>query len=534
MFVRIKKYRGTLIQSVLICHNQRLGKQVKQIVVKCLGHSRDEMQLQAWAFQARCWIKEKGAKWLKQLEEGKVMRRHSRKISLTDLMEEKRINVGIEDIFGRLYDYLGFDQLLSKRFQSLLKKIIFSRLLEPSSKRRLSQVCENYLGFSAPVNRIYRLMDKLMEQSAAIEKMIFETTKKALKGHLSIVLFDVTTLWFETVSEDELRTFGFSKDCKINTTQVVLALATTQEGLPIGYQLFPGNMAESKTLIECINGWKKQVNIDKVTIIGDRAMMSEANLLALETSGFYYVVAFPLRKTCQSMKKLILDRASYKFIESSEELKSYRLIDQGKRKLIVTYSEKRAKKDAKDRERLVKKLEKKLQTCKNVKRLVNTKGYLKYTEILGEATASINNEKISEDAQWDGLHGVITNKPVVDHKIYEDYRRLWIIEESFRIQKHDLKTRPIYHFTPNRIRAHILLCYMVFTLVRHVQFQLNQVDKPMSVFRIIEALRQVQASILRDTVTGDRYKLLSALSSDAEIIYKLFGIEQTLTSVQIM
>lgn len=203
------------------------------------------------------------------------------------------------------------------------------------------------------------------------------------------------------------------------------------------------------------------------------------------------------------------------------------------RYLYVSYSEKRALKDQKDRERLVKKLRNKLEVCKNVKRLVNTKGYLKYTEITGQAVASINEEKIVEDAKWDGLHAVMSNKLFNGIDVYNKYRRLWIIEESFCINKHNLKMRPIYHFTPKRIQAHILLCYMEFALLRHIQFKLHKANQPMSVNRIVEAIRDIQASILVDITDDRKYRMPSAINGDAEIIYKIFGLQHKLKMIPV-
>lgn len=533
MFVRIRKNTGTHKRSVIICHSIRNGCKVSPQIVKVVGHSADENELLTWVSDAKNWIKLHATEWLFQNKKPKNLKRVHKKIAIQNLKEESRINVGIEDVFGKLYQELGFQELLSGTHQKTLRQTIFARLLEPSSKRRLSQISENYFEKEIPVDRIYRMMDKLIDASDVVENKVFFATEKAVGGKISLVLFDVTTLSFETMNEDELRAFGFSKDFKFNTTQVVLALATTKEGLPVGYRLFAGNTAESKTLIESINAWRKHIPIEDVTVVGDRAMMSEANLSALESAGFYYVVAFPLRKLSKKEQAPVLDINSYTPINSDNEISRYKIIEKEKRRIISTYSEKRANKDRKDRERFVKKLEKKLATCKEVKRLVNNKGYLKYTEISGKSTAKIDETKILRDAQWDGLHGVITNKPIIGCEIYEEYRRLWVIEESFRINKHNLKMRPIYHFTPNRIQAHILLCYMVFTLIRHLQYQLKKSDESMSVGRIVEALRNVQASILRDTDDGSRYKMLSALSEDAKIIYKIFGLERGFSTVQL-
>jgi transposase len=527
MFARIRKNSGTKRCSVVVCHNLRRGDKIRQVTVKTFGHSAKDAEIKSLLAQAKHWIKNFGAQWLHQnLSQRKA--NNMKHILLNNLREEARVNVGIEDVFGKLYDEIGFQTLLSAVHQKTLRKVLFARIFEPGSKRRLSYVAEKHLADELPLDRIYRMMDALMKKSIDVQQKVFAATQAVLNGKISLVLFDVTTLSFETLTEDELRAFGFSKDFKFNTTQVVLALATTQEGLPVGFKLFAGNTAETRTLIDSINTWRQYISIENVTVVGDRAMMSDANLTQLESANYDYIVAFPLRKLSKEQQKVILDRSKYKAVATDEEISRYYTLELGGRYLCASYSENRANKDQKDRERLVKKLRSKLESCKNAKRLVNTKGYLKYVEIAGNATASINEEKIAEDAKWDGLHAVISNKKPNGIEVYDKYRRLWAIEESFRINKHNLKMRPIYHFTPKRIQAHILLCYMEFTLLRHLQFKLRKANQPMSVDRIVDAIRDIQASILIDITDDRKYRMPSAITEDAQIIYKIFGLEHKL------
>ncbi len=533
MFARIRRNSGTKRCSIIVCHNVRRGDKIRQITAKTFGHSAKEAELEPLMAQANHWIRNFGAQWLQQTLSVRKASNMKKQISLFNLREQSRINVGIEDIFGKLYNELGFQNLLSSTHQKTLRKVLFARIFEPGSKRRLSFVAEKHLADELPLDRIYRMMDALIKKSIDIQQIVFAATQTVLNGKISLVLFDVTTLSFETLTEDELRTFGFSKDFKFNTTQVVLALATTQEGLPVGFRLFPGNTAETKTLLESINSWRQYIPIEDITVIGDRAMMSDTNLTQLESAHCDYIIAFPLRKLSKVQQAIVLDRSKYDPITTDDEISCYYTLEVDGRYLCVSYSEKRALKDQKDRERLVKKLRSKLETCKNVKRLVNTKGYLKYTAITGQAIASINEEKIAEDAKWDGLHGVMSNKIFSGIDVYGKYRRLWVIEESFRINKHNLKMRPIYHFTPKRIQAHILLCYMEFALLRHIQFKLYKANQPMSVDRIVEAIRDIQASILVDITDDRKYRLPSAINGDAEIIYKIFGLQHKLKMIPI-
>ena len=530
MFVRIRKNSGTKRCSIVVCHNVRQGDKIRQITVKTFGHSAKDIEIKMLFMHAKRWVKDFGARWLyENLSQRKT--NNMKRICIYNLREEARINIGIEDIFGKLYDEIGFQTLLTKIHQKTLRKVLFARIFEPGSKRRLSYVSEKHLANELPLDRIYRMMDAIIKKSTDVQQKVFLATQSALDEKISLVLFDVTTLSFETLAEDELRAFGFSKDFKFNTTQVVLALATTKEGLPVGFKLFKGNTAETKTLIDSVDSWRQYIPIENVTIVGDRAMMSDSNLSQLESANYDYIVAFPLKKLSKEHKEIILDSNKYKKVIEDEEINRYLTLDFGGRHLCVSYSEKRAKKDRKDRERLVKKLRSKLESCKNAKRLINTKGYLKYAEIAGSATASIDEEKIAQDAKWDGLHAVISNKKTSGIEAYDKYRKLWVIEESFRINKHNLKMRPIYHFTPKRIQAHILLCYMEFTLLRHIQFKLKKANQQMSVNRIIDSIRDIQASILVDTSDNNKYRIPSVITEDAKIIYKIFGLENKLSMI---
>ena len=123
------------------------------------------------------------------------------------------------------------------------------RLANPSSKLKSQSLLEKRYARTHDLDAIYRLMDKLFPQIEALKKLTFEKTKKTIPGTIDLLFFDCTTLYFESTQTDELRAFGYSKDHRFNTTQVVLALATNSDGLPIGYELFEGNKAEVKTLL---------------------------------------------------------------------------------------------------------------------------------------------------------------------------------------------------------------------------------------------------------------------------------------------
>jgi transposase len=379
-----------------------------------------------------------------------------------------------------------------------------------------------------------------------------------IPGRIDVLLFDVTTLHFESVEVDTLRKFGYSKSFRFNTTQVVLALASTSDGLPIGYELFDGSTAEVNTLTAAIDSWRTQFDIDDVCVIGDRAMLSEKNLAALDERGYRYIVAAKLRSLPQVMMNKVSDESRYdtaifddepvrigrfRYEEadlalltpnkngkvSTTKIKAYReLIEHNKyRKIVVSYSPKRAGYDQKQREIMLTKINKQLDKQSNSAKLISNAAIKKYTSVKGSSDHYIDQDKVEADAHWDGLHGVITNLggDVPPQEVLAQYRSLVKIEDCFRVNKHTLKMRPIYHFKPERIRAHIAICYMAFAVVRQLEYRVRLLKK-LSIRCIIEELNSVQSSVYVHKVTKDKYRMPGSFSHAARKIYAAIGVQR--------
>lgn len=520
MFIRAKKHPNTNKVTVLICHSKREGKKVIQLVLSKIGYgtTKEEIEKLKKIAQDKLLL-------LKQHQQAKMTDMSQNQNLLRNVEEISRKHVGIKDIFGNLFDKLGFNDVLETKDSDTLKALIMARITEPSSKLRASEILQKKFGLDITVDKIYRLLDKLQQNAEAFESKVFAATKE-VESTIDLMFFDVTTLYFETCETDELRNFGYSKDCKFNTTQVVLALATTKTGLPIGYKLFPGNTAEITTLIECVKKWKVQLQIDRVTFVADRGMMSSANLELLENHNMNFVVACPLKKLTAANKEMILEETGYHLEQIDEQNVSWikELQLSTNRRLIVTYNSSRHKKDQADREKLIEKIKKKLDKNPNPKKLISNKGYIKYTTIGEECIAALNEDKIKAEQKWDGLHGVLTNLALPAYQIVQRYRHLWIIEESFRINKHNLQMRPIYHHSAKRIQSHILLCFLTFTLLRHAQIILKKADINISINNLRDELIDVQASVLCDNSTGELFRMSSAVSENMKAIYKIFNV----------
>jgi transposase len=340
-----------------------------------------------------------------------------------------------------------------------------------------------------------------------------------------VVLFDVTTLHFESTEADDLREFGYSKNFRFNTTQVVLALATNELGLPIGYELFKGNEAEVKTLIASINNWKSLFNIKQVTFVGDRAMFSQGNLAILDECGYNYVIAAKLRKLPSNMKEQILDEKNYCIDSYNNDVTWLGEFEFNNKRIIATYTPSRAKHDFTKRKQILDAIKPKTG---NVNKLIKN-GAKKYIKLEDGGNTVIDDNKIIQEAMWDGMHGIITNiKDKSAKELLAKYHSLWHIEEAFRINKTDLKMRPIYHWTAKRIESHIAICYMTFALLKYIQYKVEITQIKYSVQDVLEVLLKIQSTIFIHKVTKDRYRMPSSMSNNAKCIYKAFDVERSL------
>jgi len=235
-----------------------------------------------------------------------------------------------------------------------------------------------------------------------------------------------------------------------------------------------------------------------------------------------------LKSLSQTWKDRILDNKDYDKKEKEGEILRIATYHYSEtQRLIVSHSTKRAEKDRRDRVKAIEKLRQKLEKSQKPESLISNYGYKKYLAMEGEVHVSVNEEKLEREALWDGLHGVMTNvrdKKMEVDEILSQYHGLWQVEESFRIQKHDLRVRPVFHWSAKRIRAHIAICFLAFSLIRFLQYRLRQkTGEYFSAERIREELFRVQESILIDTTDNNKYVIPSKPSHDAIRIYDVMN-----------
>ena len=300
----------------------------------------------------------------------------------------------------------------------------------------------------------------------------------------------------------------------------------TQEGLPIGYQAFSGDTFDGHTLMPALEQLKSQYNLGKVVYVADSGMFNEANLSQLEERDFDYIVGARIKNLPNSLKEKILDSRQYQALNTSIKVARF---EHKNRTLVVTYSEKRAKKDRFEREKGIAKLKLKVEKHQSPKDYLSNQGYKKFLQLDKQCDAKIilNEEKINEASQWDGLKGLIVSKScgLSDEEILTQYNNLWQVEQSFRITKHDLKIRPIYHWKPSRVKAHLAISFAAYMLSRYLEHRVKTQYKKLSPAVLRSLLLSVQTSVLDHPQKKIKYGLPSSIKPDSMKIYQLMGVK---------
>jgi len=561
MFVRVKSSPNSPRKSVQIVHSERINGKVKQKIIKHIGIAYDENELEELKLYAnRLKIElelksqlplysieeietlEKKAKESKKEQEVKD-NREDYEVNLLDLIEEDRVIKGIHDIYGKMYSELGFDKIIANPTRNVsaskaLKEIVMARIANPDSKRGSVEMLEEKFGVNLNLKSVYRMMDKLDDKRIKkLNTLVLNQTKSLLDNKIDVIYFDATTLYFESFTEDEgedaIKKNGYSKDGKFNQPQVVLALLVTKSGLPIGYKAFSGDTFDGHTIIPALKEIQDEFEIDNIVYVADSGMFNKTNLEEFDKNDkMTYIVGARIKNMSNSIKEEIVKIDEYQEINDDTKVKT---INYKGKKLLLSYSKKRARKDKFEREKAIEKLKAKLEKSTSVKSQLSNNGYKKYLQLEStnkdEKTKScdlsivLNEAKIEEDEAWDGLKGIITNNSkLTNEELIHQYTNLWQVEESFRITKHDLKIRPIYHWKPSRVKAHLAISFMAYTLVRHLEYKIRLLYKKRSPERIRQILLSVQSSILYDTKTDKKFAFPSKISDEAKVIYKLMEV----------
>ncbi|GHT43266.1 hypothetical protein AGMMS49965_16730 [Bacteroidia bacterium] len=411
-----------------------------------------------------------------------------------------------------MFQLVGFDKIDDE----ILKHLVVSRICQPRSKVATVDYLKSYYDEDVELHKIYRYLDKLHDkQKDKVQQISVEHTRKILGGKIGLVFYDVTTLYFETDTADELRKTGFSKDGKHACPQIVLGLLVSSGGYPLAYSIHEGNKYEGHTMLPVVKDFVKQFDLQDFVVVADSGLMNNDNIALLEQKNYKYILGARIKNESKSITKWILslEKEDGKFYEYQKTATS---------RLIVGYSQNRARKDHYNREKGIKRLEKEYKSGSITKDKVNKRGYNKFLEISDDIKASINYDKIREDERWDGLKGYITNTNLTAKAVYEQYSELWQVERAFRITKGTLELRPMFHFTKKRIVAHLCICFVAYKVYKELERILKSEDINLSVDKVLDIAKTITTLKIKLPISNETITKTMLLTPRHKSIAKLF------------
>ena len=389
--------------------------------------------------------------------------------------------VGTELLLGKIFDEIGFNKIQD----ALFRKLVLARLCYPLSKLKTTEYLSRYEGFITTEDKIYRYLDKLHStQKKLVQQISYAHTLKILNHVIQVVFYDVTTLYFEIKEEDTIRKTGFSKDGKHQNPQIVLGLLVSEGGYPLAYEIYEGNKYEGDTMMPILNHFKRIYKLEELIVVADAGLLSSKNIESLELNGYKYILGGRIKNESNAMKNKILSLT----LQNGE---SAAINKTENTKIIISYSDARAKKDKHNRDKGIQKLEQQIKTNKLTKSHINNKGYNKYLKLVGDVKISLDKSKVNEDSKWDGLKGFVTNTTLSKEEIIENYGHLWRIEKAFRVAKSDLLIRPIYHQLQRRIEAHICIAFVAYKIYKELERQLKNLNSELSPEKAIEIAKSI-------------------------------------------
>lgn len=472
MFVRRKPNKSGSISIQIV---EKRGR--RNVVVCSVGCSKEPKQIER--LEAEAHTRLEALRPQLELNFGQTERERS----ALDLLHSGTIqSVGPELILGAIFDKIGFNTIPD----DLFKEIVLARLVYPVSKLKTAEYVFQHCGRELDVHRIYRFLDRLNSRYQEQVETIAYNYSRSIVGELLVVFYDMTTLYFEAEDEDDLRRIGFSKDGKFQHPQVMLGLLVGRDGYPISYDIFEGNTSEGRTLLPVIKRAQQRFDLAKPIVVADSGLLSKENVNLLIAEGYEFILGARIKNESRAIQEQIFKAAAtLKDKESTVIEKS-----DGTR-LVIDYSEKRAKKDASNRDKGISRLNAQISAGRLTKSSLNQRGYNKFLTIKGELLVGLDQQKIEQDKAWDGLKGYLTNSSRPTSEILASYRQLWKIERAFRISKTDLRIRPIYHRKKERIQAHICVAFVAYTIYKELERLLFQRSIPLSPRKALDLMKTI-------------------------------------------
>jgi hypothetical protein len=462
----------------------------------------------------------------------------------------------IEHLFERFGITAALERITKKHpkiefnFLRIIFTLVVCRFIKPGSKLKIFEYLQDKLypvmmSGKDELHHIYRALDVLCEHKEDVEQELYWHQRDLLNMNIDVVLYDLTTLRFESTREDigDLRRFGYSKEMRSDCTQVVLGLLVDPNGIPLGFEVHPGNTFEGNTLDGIVSRVRNKFKVRRFIFVADRGLFSAKNLNFIRNScgingeAGEFIVGMKLGQYKKRHKEFY-DLSRFTYI--NDELAFYETTHEGDR-CIVTWSKARAERDRKTREDILGKIKEKLTSSNATgKTFVTNSNYKKYLKGLEKSTPQINEKSLEKEAEKDGFFGVITNiadKKMVASEIIAAYKHLWIIEDAFGEVKGSLKARPVYHWTDDRIVGHLTLCFLAYfceaqitKVLREKQVELESLAIEQKIIEkrpltVVEAMRElVEVRAFPVSLRGHMVWVRSDIKGNAAKLLKAIGV----------
>lgn len=461
---------------------------------------------------------------------------HSDRLTLLDWEKDLKADwsksYGLYLIFKRLWEESGFLSVFGEEFKELQTEfdakeavfnMILNRLSEPCSKRGLELwQHESYAVRPFELHQYYRAMDYLIEHKERIEQKVFAQMRDLFCQSVDVVLFDTTSLVYygegEPESEDEeeekpLLARGFSKDHRSDLKQIVVGVLVSKEGIPLAHEVFAGNTNDVSCFRVIIDQVASKFKIGKVILVGDRGMISQKNLDYLHEKNYEYILGYRMRTIPKKERHWVLTKTDLKRVRKDLHWKEVTYNDQ---RLLVCYNPERAKLDAKKRDEILERIKKKIKDG-TILSVVDNPNYKKFLKIRGEKP-KLDPEQIERDTWYDGLYVLTSNTKLSGKQIIESYKDLWQVEHAFRALKTELEAGPIYHWKEDRIRSHVMVCFLALVLRTLFYKKLKQEDPEASYTDTFTELRALHAVGLK--IKNKAVVLRTELQPKAQIAFR--------------
>ncbi len=471
------KSGSTAIQVV-----QYIGHRAK--IVKHIGSAKNDLELSMLRKMSHEWIAE-----------------HSIQTSLFPEQKQKVLVVergeciAVKHNFAYQFFMGCINDCNLKQLPALLLDLAIMRLIEPASKLRSVELLSRYFGIEYS-QRIYRNIPKLISHKDNIEQLAYNVAAEKFKEQFYYILYDVTTLYFESFKADKLKVQGFSKDNKTQQPQIVIGLLVTQSGFPLSSNVFAGNTFEGKTMLPVVEGFMSKHPQTKPIVVADAAMLDEDRLAELREKNISYIVGARLANSSLGVVRQIT--SSLRSVNGAV----VRL--QSKHgSLVCDFSNKRYKKELNDLNKLIQKAQELV-----LKQSTGTKA--RFIKRVSKEKIELNTCLIEKRKLLLGIKGYCTDlseEQLSNQLVIERYHHLWRVEQSFRMSKFDLEARPIFHRKEEAIRSHVLICFVALIVEKYLELTTK-----MTLRNIRLLVWNITETLIQDTLTKETFKFISPTS----------------------